>query len=143
MDMQSSAVVVLETSPSLVLITPMPLEPLVRLINIFIFVLGLTIHSSWFQPGPIRSAFQMPVMIEADHVLIVLRQLNDGIRMLQLQAHNVDGAIKLCHSTCVSPSLNVLLSTALIFIIAALRWRYSRSVFKNRCDSPNPFPSYI
>lgn len=30
----------------------------------------------------------------------VMQQLNDGIRMLQMQAHNANGTIKLCHSSC-------------------------------------------
>ncbi|KAJ7070819.1 PLC-like phosphodiesterase [Mycena amicta] len=29
------------------------------------------------------------------------RQLNDGIRMLQMQAHNQSGTIQLCHTTCL------------------------------------------
>lgn len=32
----------------------------------------------------------------------VTQQLNDGIRMLQLQAHNNGGTIQLCHTSCVS-----------------------------------------
>ncbi|PPR00038.1 hypothetical protein CVT24_009047 [Panaeolus cyanescens] len=30
----------------------------------------------------------------------VMQQLNDGIRMLQMQAHNENGVIRLCHSLC-------------------------------------------
>ncbi|KIY51257.1 PLC-like phosphodiesterase [Fistulina hepatica ATCC 64428] len=30
----------------------------------------------------------------------VTQQLNDGIRMLQLQAHNLSGTIELCHTSC-------------------------------------------
>ncbi|KAF8167691.1 PLC-like phosphodiesterase [Crassisporium funariophilum] len=30
----------------------------------------------------------------------IMQQLNDGIRMLQSQAHNENGVIKLCHSSC-------------------------------------------
>ncbi|VDB86616.1 unnamed protein product [Peniophora sp. CBMAI 1063] len=30
----------------------------------------------------------------------ITQQLNDGIRMLQVQAHNKDGTIELCHSSC-------------------------------------------
>ncbi|KAH8099287.1 PLC-like phosphodiesterase [Cristinia sonorae] len=30
----------------------------------------------------------------------VTQQLNDGIRMLQMQAHNLNGVIQLCHTTC-------------------------------------------
>ena|SRR6266545_2979358 len=30
-----------------------------------------------------------------------MQQLNDGIRMLQMQAHNSSGVIRLCHSSCV------------------------------------------
>lgn len=33
---------------------------------------------------------------------LVTQQLNDGIRMLQMQAHNANGTIRLCHSSCVS-----------------------------------------
>jgi hypothetical protein len=31
----------------------------------------------------------------------VTQQLNDGIRMLQMQAHNSSGVIHLCHTSCV------------------------------------------
>lgn len=38
------------------------------------------------------------------------RQLNDGIRMLQVQAHNgSDGQIHLCHTSCVSFPLHLRL----------------------------------
>ncbi|KZV74858.1 PLC-like phosphodiesterase [Peniophora sp. CONT] len=30
----------------------------------------------------------------------ITQQLNDGVRMLQVQAHNKDGTIELCHSSC-------------------------------------------
>lgn len=33
--------------------------------------------------------------------LAVTQQLNDGIRMLQMQAHNNSGTINLCHTSCV------------------------------------------
>lgn len=32
---------------------------------------------------------------------VVTQQLNDGVRMLQSQAHNKDGMIQLCHTSCV------------------------------------------
>ena len=35
------------------------------------------------------------------HFFIVSQQLKDGIRMLQMQAHNQDGTIQLCHTACV------------------------------------------
>ncbi|OBZ68413.1 hypothetical protein A0H81_11684 [Grifola frondosa] len=31
----------------------------------------------------------------------VTQQLNDGVRMLQLQAHNSSGVIELCHTSCI------------------------------------------
>ncbi len=31
----------------------------------------------------------------------VTTQLDDGIRMLQMQAHNQNGDIRLCHTSCV------------------------------------------
>jgi len=31
-----------------------------------------------------------------------MTQLNDGIRMLQMQAHNNSGTIELCHTDCAS-----------------------------------------
>jgi hypothetical protein len=34
----------------------------------------------------------------------VTQQLTDGIRMLQMQAHNDSGVIQLCHTSCVSSS---------------------------------------
>jgi hypothetical protein len=33
----------------------------------------------------------------------VTQQLTDGIRMLQMQAHNDSGVIQLCHTSCVCP----------------------------------------
>jgi len=35
-------------------------------------------------------------------IVPVMTQLNDGIRMLQMQAHNNTGTIELCHTDCVS-----------------------------------------
>lgn len=32
----------------------------------------------------------------------VTQQLNDGVRLLQMQAHQNSGDIYLCHTTCVS-----------------------------------------
>jgi hypothetical protein len=36
----------------------------------------------------------------ADQDYNVTQQLNDGIRMLQMQAHNQSGTIQLCHTSC-------------------------------------------
>jgi hypothetical protein len=39
------------------------------------------------------------------HILtshLVEQQLNDGIRLLQMQAHLENGVIRLCHTSCVS-----------------------------------------
>jgi len=36
----------------------------------------------------------------ADQDYNVTQQLNDGIRMLQMQAHNLSGTIQLCHTSC-------------------------------------------
>ena len=33
--------------------------------------------------------------------ITVTQQLNDGIRMLQMQAHMQDDVIHLCHSSCI------------------------------------------
>lgn len=38
------------------------------------------------------------------HAASVTRQLNDGIRMLQMQAHLQNNVINLCHTTCVRDS---------------------------------------
>jgi hypothetical protein len=40
----------------------------------------------------------------------VTQQLNDGIRMLQMQAHNLTGVIELCHTSCVRASRGPLSS---------------------------------
>ena len=40
-------------------------------------------------------------LVRGSQLFIVTQQLNDGIRMLQMQAHNQSGIIQLCHSTCV------------------------------------------
>lgn len=34
-------------------------------------------------------------------VLVVTQQLNDGIRMLQMQAHLSDSVLHLCHTSCI------------------------------------------
>jgi len=36
--------------------------------------------------------------VNQDHNIV--QQLNDGVRMLQVQAHEQDGVVKLCHSDC-------------------------------------------
>ncbi|EGO04745.1 hypothetical protein SERLA73DRAFT_173938 [Serpula lacrymans var. lacrymans S7.3] len=38
--------------------------------------------------------------IAANQDYNITQQLNDGIRMLQMQAHNLSGVIQLCHTTC-------------------------------------------
>ncbi|KAJ8521958.1 hypothetical protein ONZ45_g1379 [Pleurotus djamor] len=38
----------------------------------------------------------------------VTQQLNDGVRMLQLQVHNSNGALQLCHSTCIALNAGTL-----------------------------------
>lgn len=54
-------------------------------------------------------------------VLVVTQQLNDGVRLLQVQAHNLSGAIQLCHTTCVCRML-----ARKIFVQANLMFNYSR-----------------
>ena len=39
-------------------------------------------------------------------VRVVTQQLNDGVRMLQSQAHNKSGVIELCHTSCVRNARN-------------------------------------
>jgi hypothetical protein len=39
----------------------------------------------------------------SDRGFVVIQQLNDGIRMLQSQAHLQNGQLRLCHTNCVSP----------------------------------------
>jgi len=72
------------------------------------------------------------VSVAANQDYNVTQQLTDGIRMLQIQAHNAtDGTIHLCHTSCVSPGSeeeNVVdtLMTTLHFQISSLgiarRW---------------------
>jgi hypothetical protein len=40
--------------------------------------------------------------LRSTHEILVTRQLDDGIRMLQIQAHFQNGVIRLCHTSCVS-----------------------------------------
>ncbi|EGE06742.1 hypothetical protein TEQG_05737 [Trichophyton equinum CBS 127.97] len=47
-----------------------------------------------------NSPFVRPGNIASNQELDVLTQLNDGIRMLQFQTHQVNGTIYLCHSSC-------------------------------------------
>ena len=57
-----------------------------------------TVGANQDQPGKLFKLFHF----ERHLIVVVLQQLNDGIRMLQMQAHNAGGVIKLCHSDCVS-----------------------------------------
>ena len=43
-----------------------------------------------------------PFVLLLTEINIVTQQLNDGIRMLQMQVHNNNGVIQLCHTSCVS-----------------------------------------
>ncbi|CAI7673613.1 unnamed protein product [Penicillium pancosmium] len=47
-----------------------------------------------------NSPFVVPGNAASNQALKVTDQLNDGIRMLQFQAHNKSGEIHLCHSSC-------------------------------------------
>jgi hypothetical protein len=40
--------------------------------------------------------------MKSSQLFSVTQQLNDGVRMLQMQAHNNGGTIQLCHTSCVS-----------------------------------------
>jgi len=52
-----------------------------------------------------------------------MTQLNDGIRMLQMQAHNSSGTIELCHTDCASTmAITKWLNLVLIPIVETLRW---------------------
>lgn len=53
------------------------------------------------QPRPKWYTFQTSVLSRFSTIPIVTQQLNDGIRMLQMQAHNQSGTIQLCHTSCV------------------------------------------
>ncbi|KAF4573138.1 Phosphoinositide phospholipase C domain-containing protein [Pleurotus pulmonarius] len=46
------------------------------------------------------------LFVNQDHD--VTQQLNDGIRMLQLQVHNEGGVLRLCHSTCAIADFGLL-----------------------------------
>ena len=135
MDMRSSAIVVLGTLLSLGLMTPIQLEPLVCWPPYIFLVLGL-IHTSHLQPGPIRYAKTGNVLIEVDDcVFLVKQQLNDGIRMLQMQAHNANGTIRLCHSSCVSHFSEFVTVIVLNYVSVAVWWRYLGGLPKNRYAS--------
>ncbi|KAJ5576472.1 hypothetical protein N7535_003398 [Penicillium sp. DV-2018c] len=47
-----------------------------------------------------NSPFVRTNNVGANQALDVTQQLNDGVRMLQFQAHLVNGTMYLCHSTC-------------------------------------------
>jgi len=47
-----------------------------------------------------NSPFVRPGNIASNQELQVLSQLNDGIRMLQFQVHDVNGTMMLCHTSC-------------------------------------------
>ncbi|KAJ5741676.1 hypothetical protein N7533_011085 [Penicillium manginii] len=47
-----------------------------------------------------NSPFVVPGNAASNQALKVTDQLNDGVRMLQFQAHNKSGEIHLCHSSC-------------------------------------------
>jgi hypothetical protein len=64
--------------------------------------------SSRCQPGSERWVFELIYLLDLDSRCCnyaVTTQLDDGVRMLQMQAHNENGVIKLCHTNCVSLSL--------------------------------------
>jgi hypothetical protein len=61
------------------------------------------------QSGSIQFVFFSPRRDLADlcqkrsrELKIVTQQLDDGIRMLQVQVHNQTGVLQLCHTSCVS-----------------------------------------
>ncbi|RMZ91063.1 hypothetical protein DV736_g1707, partial [Chaetothyriales sp. CBS 134916] len=47
-----------------------------------------------------NSPFVRPGNVASNQMLDVTTQLNDGIRMLQFQVHNLNGTMTLCHSSC-------------------------------------------
>jgi hypothetical protein len=47
-----------------------------------------------------NSPFVLPGNAAANQALAVTTQLDDGIRLIQAQAHKVNGTIYLCHSSC-------------------------------------------
>ena len=42
-----------------------------------------------------------PEALSADQHFNVTKQLDDGIRLLQSQGHNLSGSIELCHTSCL------------------------------------------
>jgi hypothetical protein len=47
-----------------------------------------------------NSPFVMPGNVASNQALGVQYQLDDGVRMLQFQVHNLNGTMQLCHSSC-------------------------------------------
>ncbi|KIW17756.1 hypothetical protein PV08_04951 [Exophiala spinifera] len=57
-------------------------------------------YSNITQVAAHNSPFVRPGNLAANQELDVETQLNDGIRMLQFQAHNLNGTMYLCHTSC-------------------------------------------
>lgn len=66
---------------------------------------------------------------------IVTQQLNDGIRMLQLQVHNSSGTLQLCHSSCVSDASHHFDILHLKASSAPIQWRHIGVLSRQRYDA--------
>lgn len=64
------------------------------------------------------------------HIKSVTRQLKDGVRMLQVQTHNLAGVIQLCHTSCVRGQRHPLRHAH--FHSVSLQWRSLFHVFDHR-----------
>ncbi|KAK5273053.1 hypothetical protein LTR99_002446 [Exophiala xenobiotica] len=75
-------------------------------------------YSNITQVAAHNSPFVRSGNLAANQVLDVTTQLNDGIRMLQFQAHLVNGTLYLCHTSC--DLLNV--GTLQDYLTTVTRW---------------------
>ena len=109
MVMPSYAVGVMEMSVMWVRTIPMllkwaPVSLTARILSYPSSLLSVELLFSCIQSRSKWYIFQKSVLFCGSHqLLLVTQQLNDGIRLLQMQALNQGGTIRLCHTSCVWP----------------------------------------
>lgn len=67
------------------------------------------------------------------HWITVTQQLKDGIRLLQVQTHNLNGQIQLCHTSCVRIRRTTRMTFGLTVLFkVAVQWRNLDGLFGRR-----------
>ena len=71
-------------------------KPLLSLLSVELSNSCCQSRSKWY-------ILQKSLVWGSQQLFLVTQQLNDGIRLLQMQALNQSGTIELCHTSCVCP----------------------------------------